>query len=650
MADSAVNFVVDRLGEFVVKEATELQEVGNDVMLLKDKLQWLQTFVQMADHERRQAGGGAYREVWVQQTREVALEVEDVLDEFMLGVNIEDSLPLWKKWLEFLSTCTTQISVRHDLKGRIAMIRARLDQISQHSKDYIADHSSPAAKKLPSPSLTTTDGWDEEVRMIGFTEECSSLKKMLLEGDTRRSIVSIIGESGIGKSTLARMVLDSHVVKQHFGAHAWLNLPPCSTEADALYLIYQLLCPSDDAPKTEETIRDALMMYLVGKCYVIVLDGIEKLFNWSAVLGALPDNDLGSRVVIIDALGANKAAFAGYSTSVLRVEVYHLKENESRHLFCRHALGSGNKHLSKSFGSKDLLESNEYNKEIMDDMFKITTGFPLAILLLGRLLRRKEFPDQWREVLNHLKSMEQWSSRLEHILALCFDDLPHPLKLRFLYFSMMPRNMNYAAAVLVRRWAAEGFLKPVKGESMEDVGHKYLKELISRGMVSISWKGPLTYEGSTIKSVFIHRRLHAMAQLETQKGSFLDICDSTDVPSSTVVRHLFIQNFRDVVDIHMDAPFPKLRSVRCHFSEYWEPVKCSFLEYPRPNLAAIGGGATAINGDRPYHGDSLRHLLKSKLLRVIELRGLQLRKLPRAIGDLIHLRKLGCKKFHQHSG
>ncbi|CAN6192573.1 unnamed protein product [Urochloa humidicola] len=424
MADSAVNFVVGRLGEFVVKEATELQEVGNDVMLLKDKLQWLQTFVQMADHERRQAGGGAYREVWVQQTREVALEVEDVLDEFMLGVNIENSLPLWKKWLEFLSTCATQISVRHDLKGRIAMIRARLDQISQHSKDYITGHSPPAANlNPPSPSITTTDGWDEERVMIGFTEECSSLKEMLLEGDSRRSIVSIVGESGIGKSTLARMVLDSHVVKKHFDAHAWLNLPPCTTEADALYLIYQLLCPSDDAPKTEEEIRSALTGYLTDKRYVIVLDGIEKLFNWSSVLGALPDNGLRSRVVIIDALVGNEATLAG--ARVLRV--HHLNEEESRLLFRRHALGS--------FSSTDLLERSEYNMGIMEDMFGITRGFPLAIILLGRLLRRKEFPDQWREVLNHLQPMERWSSRLERILALCFDDLPHPLKLCFLYFS-----------------------------------------------------------------------------------------------------------------------------------------------------------------------------------------------------------------------
>lgn len=483
--------------------------------------------------------------------------------------------------------------------------------------------------------------------MEGFTEESSYLYEMLLpvSGDQRRSIVMIVGESGIGKSTLARVVLDNHVVKKHFQAHAWLNLPPSTTEADALYLIYQLLCPFVEAPpKTDEEIRSALTEFLMDRSYVIVLDGIEKLFNWSSVIGALPDNNLGSRVVIIDALNNNEVALAG--VSVLRVD--HLKQKESHALFLRHALRSGNKHLSKSFGNKDLLESAD-KEQILDNIFEITTGFPLAILLLGRLLRRKEFPNQWRDVLKNLKSKER-SSLVERILALSFDDLPHPLKLCFLYFSMMPKNMNYAAAVLVRRWAAEGFLIPTKGESMEDVGHNYLKELISRGMVHINRKGALTPEGSTIRSVFIHRRLHAMARLETQNSSFLEICDTTDVPSSTFVRHLFIQKYRDGVGIPMDSPFPKLRSVRCHFSEYresigyhfseyWEPVRCQFPEYWKSDLGCDG----ATNGNRPYHIHSLRHLLRSKLLRVIELRGLQVKKLPRAIGSLVHLRYLGIR-------
>lgn len=152
--------MVGRLAEFAVKEAGVLKEVGSDVVLLKDKLQWLQTFVQHAD-QRRRRGGNAYMDVWVQQTREVALEVEDVLDEFMLRVDLQQGLPIWTKCLKLLSSCATQISVRHQLAARISMIKARLDQISTHRNEYFNDYASSSSSSAtrPSPSISTTDGW-----------------------------------------------------------------------------------------------------------------------------------------------------------------------------------------------------------------------------------------------------------------------------------------------------------------------------------------------------------------------------------------------------------------------------------------------------------------------------------------------------------
>ncbi|EAY99387.1 hypothetical protein OsI_21356 [Oryza sativa Indica Group] len=99
MADSTVGFVVGRLAEFVAKEAKVLQGVERDVVLLRDKL---------ADQRRR-----LNVDVWVQQTRDVSLEVEDVIDRFMVRVNLDQHLPLWSKCLKFLTACATQVN-RHD--------------------------------------------------------------------------------------------------------------------------------------------------------------------------------------------------------------------------------------------------------------------------------------------------------------------------------------------------------------------------------------------------------------------------------------------------------------------------------------------------------------------------------------------------------
>ncbi|KAL6873564.1 hypothetical protein ACP4OV_013646 [Aristida adscensionis] len=445
---------------------------------------------------------------------------------------------------------------------------------------------------------------NDELEMVGFEKDRLFLERLLLEGDKRRSIMSIVGQSGIGKYTLVEMVVNSYVVTRQFKARTTYVLPPCASVCYALYEIYKRLCPFDNTSATKEEIHDTLTEHLKDKCYLIVLGGADKLFNWTSVLDALPNNDLGSRIVIIN---DHEASLDGLSIHELRV--HHLDEENSKLLFRRHALGSRNQHPNKSLGKELELSESEYKEAQMDeaskysslseyekqmdeackDMFEITNGLPLAILILGRLLRRKEFPEQWRDVLNHLKSMKP-SSRLEGTLALSFDDLPHHLKSCFLYFAMMPPNMGYLAQYLVRIWAAEGFLKPKKGQSMEDVGHNYLKELISRGMVAITGKVPMAFQESNVREygVFIHQQLHAMARLETQEGSF--IYDNTDADPSTsmAVRHMYIQKLSDATYTHMeDTSFPK-----------------------------------------------------SKLLRAMSLHGLQVRKLPHVIGSLIHLRYL----------
>ena len=71
MASASISFVLNRLGELAVKEAALLSGVGDDIRLLRDKLEWLQTFIQDADQERRE-GANQYVGLWVRQTRDVA--------------------------------------------------------------------------------------------------------------------------------------------------------------------------------------------------------------------------------------------------------------------------------------------------------------------------------------------------------------------------------------------------------------------------------------------------------------------------------------------------------------------------------------------------------------------------------------------------
>lgn len=91
MAETAISVVLSKLGELATNEATILLEVGDNMAQLRDRLEWLQAFVRDADRKRR-AGTDQLTRVWVRQTRDVAFEAEDALDDFFYEVSLASQL------------------------------------------------------------------------------------------------------------------------------------------------------------------------------------------------------------------------------------------------------------------------------------------------------------------------------------------------------------------------------------------------------------------------------------------------------------------------------------------------------------------------------------------------------------------------------
>lgn len=85
MADAGVTGVVAKLGELAAAEATALLRVDAEIRALRRKLAYLQALVRGADRQRRGRASELLL-LWLRETREVAFEVEDAVDEFHLRV------------------------------------------------------------------------------------------------------------------------------------------------------------------------------------------------------------------------------------------------------------------------------------------------------------------------------------------------------------------------------------------------------------------------------------------------------------------------------------------------------------------------------------------------------------------------------------
>ncbi|BAF07167.1 Os01g0925100 [Oryza sativa Japonica Group] len=153
MAETAITTVLAKVAELVAWEAAVLLEVGDDVRLLRDKLEWLHTFIRDADRRRRRRD-------------DVAFEAEDALDDFLhrAARRHRQATPLAAMLLPSCAAaaaawpprCAGQVALRHGLSGRIRQIRKRLDEISANRAAYNIEHTpSPAWATHPSSAAAT---------------------------------------------------------------------------------------------------------------------------------------------------------------------------------------------------------------------------------------------------------------------------------------------------------------------------------------------------------------------------------------------------------------------------------------------------------------------------------------------------------------
>lgn len=178
MAETAITTVLAKVAELVAWEAAVLLEVGDDVRLLRDKLEWLHTFIRDADRRRR-LRDDEFVAVWVRQTRDVAFEAEDALDDFLHRAGRRRRMPalgsgsgcaaVGASWWWWPGRCAGQVALRHYLSGRIRQIRKRLDEISENRAVYNIEHTPAPAWAAASSSATTLAAWYEAVFAVNLS-------------------------------------------------------------------------------------------------------------------------------------------------------------------------------------------------------------------------------------------------------------------------------------------------------------------------------------------------------------------------------------------------------------------------------------------------------------------------------------------------
>ncbi|XP_062203562.1 putative disease resistance RPP13-like protein 2 [Phragmites australis] len=631
MAEAIIGPLVGRLQEIAVGEARALVAVNTDIQRLRDKLMWLQAFLREADTRRRAVSDEITR-VWMQQTRDAVFDAEDALDHYHLHL-AKSRYPRWARpTMRCLATFTTQVRMRRSLSRKIKAINSRLDDIIENKDKYKiedAHHKTDVTWKPSTSTFYTHTKLDDlhESNMVIYGEEHTKLKEVfvtLTEQEKSEEhhpvVISVYGESGAGKTTLVRDIYKEMAMKKEYNVHAMESFAPYLTATNILQqIVQQLTDDNENCPRNKA--RQMLEDKLKNKKYLLVIDGEVSGTEWKNILAAIPVGATGSIIVHITQVKPEEPPSRYRHISI---QVKKLNEDATMELFLKRLL---------LMEVQDKVGIKNYQQRI----FEITGGLPLAVVLLSGLVQTKEFPGEWDKVFEYLGTRK--SKRLDSMLSVCFDDLPHELKCCFLYFAALPTNTTIEARNLVCMWVAEGLLRSRGGKSMEKIGYIYLNELIHRNLVNPVKINDESSFGSML--VTIQNKVHDFLVIEAHEASFVEVHSGDDIPTLTSARRLSLQNYTDKYAV-LANPLPKLRSIFSQFEqvpkedqEHVSKRKRAYILYS-PQQREISKKKKNIKSHikELFHG--------SEFLRVINLQGIEIgEKLTSAIGNVVHLQYLG---------
>ena len=609
MAETFLGPVIEKLVDLLAEELKLLKGVHKEANSLKEELEIIQPFLKDAEAKLEKGELGDATKVWIKQLREKADHIEDVIDEYIhyLGTKLHHPESGFVHFLQKTCRCAKSIKPRYDIASEIQEIKESLQEIKERGQSY---GLRPFEQGSSSKKITNVDAslgprlsslYVEDDDLVGIDSTSKELIRSLVEGPSTRRVISLAGEGGIGKSTLAKKVYDDDAVKRHFDCYAWITVSQSYSMEKVLKILKRQICSNKEQPMTAadsiEELIDLLRNYLQTKRYVVVFDDVWEREFWEVIKHAFPNKTKGDRIIVTTR--NNSIAYSIKETPLdLVQELKPWSWDLSWELFCKKA-------FPFEFERRCPQELEHLSREIL----RKCQGLPLVIAAIAGLLSAKEkLVFEWQRVLDNLNYEFENNPQLtsvSKILSFSYHDLPYHLKSCFLYFGMFPEDYSIFDQRLYRLWIAEGFIESRRDKTLEKIAQEYLNELINRNLVSFHIRFGFQ------RRCQVHDLMRDIILTRVDELCFSQIVDKSKARFKGKSRRLSVYSTtKDVLEIVRDS---KVRSITFHnVHDLTESFVVSLFK-------------------------------NFKLLKLLDFEDAPLYNIPKEVGNLFHLKYLNLK-------
>ncbi|XP_035542031.1 putative disease resistance RPP13-like protein 1 [Juglans regia] len=385
---------------------------------------------------------------WLDDLRDLAYDVEDILDEFateafqckLMAGESQASASMVGNLVPACCTCLTPsvVKIKFRLGSKIEKINTRFnDLVTQKDQLNLKENVGPRPNKRrerpPSTSVVTEGHIHGREEVIGAVLRLLFCEKHSDALNKVPNVIPIVGMGGIGKTTLAQLVYNDKKVESFFDLKAWACVSEDFDVVAITKTILQSLTSENCDGKDLNWLQVRLKEKLLGKRFLVILDDVwNKNYNdWTLLRAPFEAGAQGSSIIVTTRNQGVSSLMRNKEVEPFQLEL--LSNDACLSIFSQHALDA------RDFSAYPDL------KDIGEELVRRCKGLPLAVKTIAGVLRSKqEDRSEWEKVLNSkIWDIPEERSGIAPALMLSYHNLPSHLKRCFAYCSILSKDYEF---------------------------------------------------------------------------------------------------------------------------------------------------------------------------------------------------------------